>query len=149
MTPRIANVHLDSLPEKTRESFDRLPKLNIFKVWANAATIFPSAIRYGNSILSKLKLSPLRRELLILAVGRLEGGHYEWVQHVPIARNCGCSEQQIAAIESVRFDDPAFDAAEKALLKFVREIVQNVKASDSALADAAKHFDPQELVEIV
>ena len=73
--PLIPFADTNALPEKAKAAFDGLPrKLNIFRMWANAATIFPAGIRYGNAILSKQKLSAARRELVILAVGRIEGG---------------------------------------------------------------------------
>jgi alkylhydroperoxidase family enzyme len=148
--PRIPYADPVSMPEKTRESFERLPRpLNIFRMWANAATIFPAGIRYGNAILTKQKLSAARRELVILAVGRIEGGIYEFAQHIPIALAAGCSEEQVAALEKARFDDPAFDEAQKALLRLTREVTLDVKASEAAMEDAKKHFDTQEIVEIV
>lgn len=148
--PRIPYADPEKMPEETRASFERLPrKLNIFCMWSNAASIFPAGIRYGNAILTKQKLSAARRELTILAVGRIEGGIYEFAQHIPIARAAGCSEEQIAALEQGRFDDPVFDEAEKAMLWFVREVVLDVKASDAALAAAQKHFDAQEIVELI
>jgi alkylhydroperoxidase family enzyme len=118
-------------------------------MWANAATIFPAGIRYGNAILTKQKLSAARRELVILAVGRIEGGIYEFAQHIPIALAAGCSEDQVTALEHARFDDKAFDDAEKALLRLTREVVLDVKASEAAMDAAKKHFDAQEIVEIV
>ena len=139
-----------AMPEKTRESFDRLPRpLNIFRMWANAATIFPAGIRYGNAILTKQKLSAARRELVILAVGRIEGGIYEFAQHIPIALNAGCTDDQVAALEAARFTDKAFDEAEKALLKLTREIVLDVKASEATVEEAKAFFDAQEIVEII
>jgi alkylhydroperoxidase family enzyme len=139
-----------AMPEKTRQSFERLPRpLNIFRMWANAATIFPAGIRYGNAILTKQKLCAARRELVILAVGRIEGGIYEFVQHVPIARNAGCRDDQVAALEAARFDDKAFDDAEKAMLRLTREIVLDVRASQAAVNAAQKFFDPQEIIEII
>lgn len=138
------------MPEKTRESFDRLPRpLNIFRMWANAATIFPAGIRYGNAILTRQKLSAKRRELVILAVGRIEGGIYEFAQHIPIAAHAGCSDDQIAALEAARFTDRAFDDAEKAMLRLVREVVLDVKASEAAMEGAKAFFDAQEIVEII
>lgn len=148
--PRIPYADPAKMPEKTRESFERLPRpLNIFRMWANAATIFPAGIRYGNAILTKQKLSAARRELVILAVGRIEGGIYEFAQHIPIALAAGCREEQVTALEQARFDDKAFDEAEKALLRLTREVILDVKASDAAMEAAKKHFDAQEIVEIV
>jgi alkylhydroperoxidase family enzyme len=69
-----------------RASFDRMPvQLNIFRMMAHAEANMIPAMRFANSILHKQKLSHVNRELLILEVARIEGGEYEWRQHVPIA----------------------------------------------------------------
>ena len=84
-------------PETTsgdiRASFDRMPvKLNIFRMMAHAEANMIPAMRLGNSILHKQKLSAVNRELLILQAAQLEGGAYEWRQHVPIALGVGCTQ---------------------------------------------------------
>ncbi|HEX4860394.1 MAG TPA: carboxymuconolactone decarboxylase family protein [Rhizomicrobium sp.] len=116
---------------------------------ANAATCFRPGLSFGTAILSKQKLAPDLRELIILAVARIEGGIYEWVQHVPIGQRAGCTDAQIAALEALRFDDAAFDARAKAMLKLVREVVRDVKASEATVEAAKAHFSSQEIVEII
>ena len=148
--PLIPYANIDALPPDARAVFDGLRyKLNIFRMMSNAETCFGPALGLGNAILSKQKLDKALRELIILAVARLEGGIYEWVQHVPIGQRAGCTDAQIAALEALRFDDPAFDMRAKAMLRLVREIVQNVKADDATVAAAGAQFSPQEIVEII
>jgi alkylhydroperoxidase family enzyme len=148
--PLIAFADPSRLNEDAKEAFERLPrKLNIFRMWANAETCFRSGLRFGNHVLTKQKLAANLRELAIMTVARLESGHYEWVQHVPISEQAGCTKAQIAAIEALRFDDAAFDAREKSLLALVREVVREVRASEAAVKSAQNHFSPQEMVEIV
>jgi alkylhydroperoxidase family enzyme len=141
---------IDALPEKARAAYDRLPrKLNIFRMWANAPACFVSGLRFGGSILAKQKLDAALRELVILLVARLEGGTYEWAQHVPIAEGVGCSKDQIAAIEAERLDDSCFGAREKVLLRFSREVIRDVRASEDAVQAMQAHFSPQEIVETI
>jgi alkylhydroperoxidase family enzyme len=148
--PLIPYADIAALPDDVRERFEKLPrKLNIFRMWANAATCFVPGMRFGGAILSKQKLDPALRELIILWVARLEGGTYEWVQHVPIAQAAGCRNDQIRALEIAQIDDAAFSAKEKSLLKFSREVVRNVRASEEAVEGMAKHFSPQEIVEAI
>ncbi len=146
----IPYADIDKLPEKAREAYDRLPrKLNIFRMWANAPEMFVSGMRFGGNILSRQKLGADLRELVILLVARLEGGTYEWVQHVPIAEAAGCKKEQIAALEASQFTAPAFSDREKTLLKFAREVIVDVRATPATLKEAQKHFSPQEIVEII
>jgi alkylhydroperoxidase family enzyme len=148
--PLIPYADASALPDDAREAFDGLPrKLNIFRMWANAATCFRPGMRFGNAILTKQKLGADLRELIIMAVARIEGGIYEWVQHVPIAERAGCRKDQVAALEALRFDDAAFDTRQKAMLRLVREVVRDVRASEAAVKEAEAHFSPQEMVEII
>jgi alkylhydroperoxidase family enzyme len=141
-------------PETTsgdiRASFDRMPvKLNIFRMMAHAEANMIPAMRLGNSILHKQKLSAVNRELLILQAAQLEGGAYEWRQHVPIALGVGCTQAQIDAVERSDYDSAALSEAERALLKFGREVVENVRVPEAIFAAARKHFSDQEIVESI
>jgi alkylhydroperoxidase family enzyme len=137
-------------PEDVRDAIARMPrKLNIFRMWAHAATCFLPALRLGGAILSRQKLKPGLRELVILWTAHLEGGRYEWVQHVPIAESAGCSKAQIAALEAGNVDVPVFTARERILLKFVREVVEDVRAGEETVKAVAAHFSPQEVVEAI
>lgn len=141
-------------PETTggdlRAAFDRMPvKLNIFRMMAHAEANALPVMRLGNSILHKQKLSAVNRELLILQAAQLEGGAYEWRQHVPIALGVGVTQAQIDAVERGHYDDAALNAAERALLGFGREVVEKVRVGDAAFAGVRKHFSDQEIVEAI
>lgn len=137
-------------PEEVRDAMARLPrKLNIFRMWANAATCFVPALRLGGAILSRQKLKPHHRELAILWTAHLEDGRYEWAQHVPIAQNMGCTNAQIAALEAGDAQADVFDEKEKLLLRFVREVVENVRASEETVKAVGARFSPQEAVEVI
>ena len=139
-----------SAPDEVRDAMARLPrKLNIFRMWANAATCFVPALRLGGAILSRQKLKPSLRELVILWTAKLEGGKYEWAQHVTIAESTGCTKAQIAALEAGTIDAPAFTAREKLLLGFVTEVVENVRAEEETVRAVAAQFSPQEAVEVI
>ena len=103
----------------------------------------------GRHAAGQARADPKLRELCLLHAVKLEGGEYEWVQHVPIARDLGCTEAQIAALD--KGDDRAacFDAREKAALRFTREVVVDVRASEAALAEARKHLSNREIVELI
>ena len=147
---RLPLVEPDTTTGDIRISFDRMPvKLNIFRMMAHAETCMIPAMRLGGSILHRQKLSDVNRELLILLVAQLEGGAYEWRQHVPIALGVGVTQPQIDALERGNFDDQAFDDAERALLAFGREVVENVRVTDAVFARMRKHFADQEIVEAI
>jgi alkylhydroperoxidase family enzyme len=147
---RLPLIDPDTTSGDIRASFDRMPvKLNIFRMMAHAEANMIPAMRLGNSILHKQKLSSVNRELLILQAAQLEGGAYEWRQHVPIALGVGVTQAQIDAVERGNYEDAALNAAERALLTFGREVVENVRVGDAVFAGARKHFSDQEIVEAI
>src|SRR5213592_2210936 len=97
---RLPYVDPEQAPPQVREVLRALPPLNVFRLMANAESAFRPWMRWGGVLLNDLALDPLLRELSILQVARLTPhAEYEWVQHVPIARSVGASEEQVAAID--------------------------------------------------
>jgi alkylhydroperoxidase family enzyme len=141
-------------PEKTsgdtRAAFDKMPvKLNILRMLAHAETNFLPVMRLANSILHRQKLSHVNRELLILQVAQRQGGAYEWHQHIPIALGLGVTQRQMDCIEQGQYADAAFSEAERALLAFGREVIDNVRVPAAVFAGMRAHFSAQEIVESI
>jgi alkylhydroperoxidase family enzyme len=147
---RLPYVDPATAPEDVRDLLDRLPvKLNIFRMMAHATTDFRPLVGLGSAILGRQKLSQKLRELAILRVAALSPARYEWVQHVPIAQAVGASAAQVAALERGDISADAFDPTEQAVLRFTTEVLRDVRASDAAFAEVARHLSPQEIVELI
>ncbi len=147
---RIPYVDPETAPEAVRETLAQSPVLlNIFKTVAHAETNFRPWLRLGASILGRQSLSSKLRELAILRIAQIEKAPYEWTQHVPIAKHTGVTDAQIEALEQGLASGECFDEVETIVLRFTDEVVDNVKASDTTFAAMAKHFSPQEIVELV
>ena len=147
---RLPLIDPDTTVGDMRASFDRMAvKLNLFKMLAHAETNFLPALRLGSAILHKQKLSHVDRELLILQVAQLDGGAYEWRQHVPIALGLGVTQAQIDGVERVDYTDACFNEAERALLAFGRETIKNVRVNNDTFAAMNEHYSAQEIVEAV
>jgi alkylhydroperoxidase family enzyme len=148
--PRIPYPDLAKASPEVREMLGRLPApANIFNMMAHAETCVKPMMKLGGTLLGKLELDPKLRELCLLHAVKLVGGEYEWVQHVSIARDLGCSDAQIAALSKGDDGAACFDAREKSALRFTREVVVDVRASDAALADLRKHLSEREIVELI
>jgi alkylhydroperoxidase family enzyme len=141
-------------PEDTSGDVNKLLEalpatLNIFRMMAHAETCVLPQVRLGAAILSDQELSHSNRELLILLVAQLEGGEYEWIQHVPIALGVGASQAQVDALEAGNFADAAFSSEEKALLAFGKEVIENVRVARATFAEVKAHFSDREVVETI
>ncbi len=148
--PRIPYFDPATAPERVRQDFDRLQvKLNLFRMVANAGTLFPHWIRLGGAILGRMRLDARLRELVILRVSRLVRCDYEWTQHIDIAKGCGISDEQLAALDAGLCDAPGFDEVDRLVLRFTDEVVRDVRVSDATFAEAAQRFSAQEIVELL
>ncbi len=147
---RLPYVEPSSAPPAVREAMERLPmELNIFKMLAHAETLFRPFLALGTAILGSTKLDPRLRELVILHVGRLCRGEYEWVQHVPIALAFGATQDQIDALDRGATDAACFSDRDRAVLQFTTEVVRDVKASDAAFETLRSHVSAREIVELI
>src|SRR3954447_1327440 len=146
---RIPYPDPEALPERVQEVLERLPPLNIFRMLAHAETALRPYLRFGGALLSDLELDPVARELAILQTARLFEAEYEWIQHVAIGRAVGVTDAQIAALERGALDDDAFDAAQRALLRFTTAAMQTPRPSDEDFAAVREHYSPREIVELL
>ena len=147
---RISYPDLAKASPEVRDMLGRLPApANIFSMMAHAETCLKPVMKLGGTLLGKLKLDPMLRELCLLHAVKLEGGDYEWVQHVPIALDLGATQAQIDAL--AEGDDKAgcFNGLETAALAFTREVVVDAKASETTLAELRKYLSEREVVELI
>jgi 4-carboxymuconolactone decarboxylase len=93
---RLPYVNPADAPPGVREALENTPPLNVFKMTAHASTAFRPFLRYGGTLLARLELDPVLRELAILRVAACASCDYERVQHEPIAAAVGATAEQIA-----------------------------------------------------
>lgn len=147
---RVSYPDIEKASPEVREMLARLPApANIFNMMAHAETCLKPVMKLGGTLLGKLKLDPRLRELCLLHAVRLEGGEYEWLQHVPIARDLGVTADQIAAIETGDDRAPCFAERDAAALAFTREVVVDARASEAALTRLRGHLSEREIVELI
>jgi len=138
---RIPYPDLGKASPEVREMLGRLPApANIFNMLAHAETCVKPVMKLGGTLLGKLMLEPKLRELCLLHAVKLEGGEYEWAQHVPIALDLGCTQAQIGALAGGDDMAPCFDAREKAVLRLTRGAVQDAAASEAQLTPVRAHL---------
>jgi len=144
---RIPYPNIEDLPEKVRTAAEKLPPLNIMKMFLNAPTNAIPLLVFGQSILTKQELDAHLRELAILRVAHLTGANYEWTQHVPLAKETGVTDAQVEALPQGA-DSDAFNEVEKRVIRFTDEVTQDVKASAETFAALEKDLGPRQMVEL-
>jgi 4-carboxymuconolactone decarboxylase len=125
------------------------PVLHIFATMARHPQALQAFLGWGNYILSRRNTLPRReRELLVLRTGYQCRCGYEWTQHVPIGERAGLTADEIARIK-VGASDPAWSAADSALLSAADELVGTHVISDATWAALSEHFSEQQLMDVV
>uniref|UniRef100_A0A0W0GBF3 H/ACA ribonucleoprotein complex subunit NOP10 n=1 Tax=Moniliophthora roreri TaxID=221103 RepID=A0A0W0GBF3_MONRR len=117
-------------------------RLNAPLIASGWDTIF-SVIRGNNSLPGDM------RELLILRVAVLNEAAYEWIQHEPVGRSAGLTQDQLLAI---RFT-PAFATNSNltepllAAMLFADYLTKTVRVPQDVFDELAKHLTDQQIVE--
>jgi alkylhydroperoxidase family enzyme len=130
---------------------ERLEKLwgtppNLYKALANHPRLVAAWTEFSKTLRHDTRTPRALRELVILRGAQLMRSEYEWAQHLPMARKAGVSEAQIQNLPSWKTSSH-FDAREKAALA-LGEAVTRGAVSDEVYAEATRHFDPHDYVEI-
>lgn len=129
--------------------FDKLPPINLFRAAANAKTLYPAFIRYAYELFRPMELDGKIERLVVLYVAKLSDCEYIWRQNVVVAKALGISAAEIAALDRGDVGSETFSAAQRAAFAFTAQAVALIEVDDATYAEAARHFDPQAIVELM
>jgi 4-carboxymuconolactone decarboxylase len=155
-SPRPASPRIPPLPDSERDARTNAllagvavsgPATNIFTTLVRHPGLFRRWLPFGGKLLAG-RLPARDRELLILRTGWLCGAEYEWGQHVPLGRQAGLTDAEIAAIQAGP-DDPTWsDDGDAALLTAADELHRDACITDGTWAKLAARYDERQLIEI-
>ena len=152
--PRIAPVRVDDVAKldgAQKEMLDKLgkgPLLNIMGTLLNHPELMRRWMVFANHVLGKSTLPAREREVVILRIGYLCRSGYEWGQHVVIARRSGLSDDEIRRIK----EGPkakGWSEADRLLLQATDELHEDAFVGDATWNALAKHFETQQMMDIV
>jgi len=154
-------------PDVNADSRNRLPQVRRENLDADGQKIFdaigatgPSGVRMHNPgfaihmnqandyLRTKSGLDPRLAEMVILVGAREVDGQYIWTAHEPSARKAGLED---TIIDAIKYRRPLTGMGEKeaALIQLGREAVGAHKVRPETYAQAAKLFNPHDLVSYV
>jgi AhpD family alkylhydroperoxidase len=149
--PKPPRLPLIEAPDEplAREQFDKLAAgrgiLNLHRMMAYAPTLMKASGDMAVAFRHESILPGALAEIVILRTAQVAACDYEWERHVPLARSVGVSEQQIADIGRWS-QSAAFDAKEKAALKYTETIAQSAPVDDKTFAELQRHLSAREIV---
>jgi 4-carboxymuconolactone decarboxylase len=145
--PRIPYVDISKAAPTIQEALAGRRPLNIFRMLPHAEPAASGFLALGSALRWDNTLDPVVRELVIVRTGILCRADYEVHQHKQWARHVGVSEEKIAALHDGP-DAPVFTDDERKILRYVDQVVLNVKAGDSTFAAVAELLSHRQLVEL-
>lgn len=119
---------------------------NLYRALGNHPKLVAAWTEFSRTLRYDTRTPRPLRELVILRGAQLMRSEYEWAQHLKMARKAGVTDEQIAALSSFR-NSKVFTAEEKAALALA-EAVTLGKVSDEVHAEALRHFDMHDYVEL-
>jgi len=102
----------------------------------------------GGALLDKGSITLRQREIVILRTTARLGAEYEWGVHIAFfAAKAGLTEAERAA--TLHAGAEAWSGAETLLVRMADALVDTATLDDALWAEAAAHFTPAQLVEIL
>ena len=143
--PRVPLADFEpALKKRLEELWGKPP--NLYRALANHPPLVAVWSEFSKVLRHDTRTPRALRELVILRGAQLIRSEYEWAQHLSMARKAGVREAQIKALTTWR-TSPEFDAREKAALA-LGEAVSDGHVGDDVYAEAMRHFDAHDYVEI-
>lgn len=148
--PRIEPIDRSVATEEQAELLEALGPagdMNLFRTLAHNPRLMRSWLRFAGKLLQRSSLPERDRELVILRSSTLCDSHYEWGQHVGLARGAGLGDDEIRRV-AAGADAAGWSEWDEALLRGVDELVLSHCLSDASWGALSARYDTAQLVEL-
>jgi len=148
---KISYVERENAPENIQAVYDQLQGMfgvvpNVIKAMANSPELLMGFMPLLGATLGPSKVDNAIKELAILTTSKLNGCTYCTAHHTAAGKRAGLTDEKIAAVPDETSD--ALDDREKAVVRYSKELAQNVAASQESLDELSKYFDEGQIAEL-
>jgi alkylhydroperoxidase family enzyme len=151
---RLPYLTRNDLTEADREVWDDFVKSrgtdpgHIHRTVAHAPRLLRRFVALADECRNGTALDPKLRELALMTVGRITGAEYEFVHHWNMASRLGVRREQLEQLADYAAS-PAFDAHERAVMRYAEEATRNVRVSELTFDALREFLDNQRIMELV
>ena len=151
--PRISLITQKAdLPADRHAEFDAIVDVlhavrGPFAILMRSPGLAQKVMEAGAHVRLKSTLTPVERELVILAVAREKDATYEWASHVTTGRNAGLREEAIEAVRT-RGDVAGLEPDERDIILFVRQLLQRNRVEQTLFDALLQRHGERWLVEL-
>ncbi len=148
---RIPYVEKDNAPDEIKALYEQIEKRfgmvpNLIKAMANSPPLLQGIMPYIRAALGPTAVEQPLKELAILTTVKLNSCKYCTAQHTVLGKRAGLTPEKINATPDP--ESPSLDDREKAVVRFAREVTENVSASEDSLNEMRKYFDVSQIAEL-
>ena len=155
-TPPISSPRIDRVerPYTAAEAAILVPRerngevLGVWSTCANAPRLCNAWLEFTDYLLRESSLPIRDRELLILRIGYLNQGAYEWAAHRGLALSVGINEDELKDI-TIGSSADSWNEWDSALLKAAEELHEAALVSEETWATLSRQYDKRQMMEVV
>ena len=122
--------------------------LGVWSTCANAPRLCNAWLEFTDYLLRESSLPIRDRELLILRIGYLNQGAYEWAAHRGLALSVGISEDELKDI-TIGSSADGWSEWDSALLKAAEELHEAALVSEETWATLSRQYDKRQMMEVI
>ena len=122
--------------------------LGVWSTCANAPSLCNAWLEFTDYLLRESSLPIRDRELLILRIGYLNQGAYEWAAHRGLALSVGISEDELKDI-TIGSSADSWSEWDSALLQAAEELHEAALVSEETWATLSRQYDKRQMMEVV
>ena len=155
-TPPLSSPRIDRVerPYSAAEAAILVPRersgevLGVWSTCANAPSLCNAWLEFTDYLLRESSLPIRDRELLILRIGYLNQGAYEWAAHRGLALSVGINEEELKEI-TIGSSADSWSEWDSALLKAAEELHEAALVSEETWASLSRQYDKRQMMEVV
>ena len=122
--------------------------LGVWSTCANAPRLCNAWLEFTDYLLRESSLPIRDRELLILRIGYLNQGAYEWAAHRGLALSVGISEDELKDI-TIGSSADSWSEWDSALLRAAEELHEAALVSEETWTTLSRQYDTRQMMEVV
>ncbi len=139
-----ASPEIRALYEQVEGKLGLVP--NVVKAMANSPVMLQGFMPFLGAALGPSAVDAPLKELAIITTSKLNGCSYCTAHHTVAGKRAGLSEEKINVLPD--FQNSLLDEKEKTVVRFAKEVTEDVSASDESIRQLRNYFDNSQIAEL-
>ncbi|MGH7792062.1 MAG: carboxymuconolactone decarboxylase family protein [Thermodesulfobacteriota bacterium] len=139
-----ASPEIKALYDQVESKLGLVP--NVVKAMANSPVLLQGFMPFLGAALGPSAVDAPLKELAIITTSKLNGCSYCTAHHTVAGKRAGLSVEKINALPDP--DSSLLNEKEKAVVRFAKEVTEDVSASDESINQLRRYFNDSQIAEL-